>query len=109
MRDLDFMNGFIHWVMWDIPGNVFAMGEGVPEGFAPGPPAPAGSKQAPFNGQLEGYLGMCSCNSINTYEFTVYAIPTATLATLDMGSTKEEAEAAIVAAAIASASVQGES
>ena len=109
MRDLDFMNGFIHWAIWDIPATESGLAEGIPEGFNPGAPAPAGSKQAPFNGQLEGYLGMCSCNSINTYEFTVYAMPDATLVGLDMGSTKEEAAAAIEAAALASVAISGES
>ena len=62
-----------------------------------------------LTGQLEGYLGMCSCNSIYTYEFTVYAMPDATLVGLDMGSTKEEAAAAIEAAALASVAISGES
>jgi len=100
MRDLDFQSGFLHWVIWDIPVNTLPAGiENVYE-----PSAPAGAKQAPFNQGLVGYYGPCSPNSVNTYQFTVYAIPSATLSGLSSSSSKQEAAAAIEAAATASAS-----
>lgn len=105
MRDLDFQSGFLHWVIWDIPVNTLPAGiENVYQ-----PSAPAGAKQAPFNQGLVGYYGPCSPNSVNTYQFTVYAIPSATLSGLSASSSKQEAAAAIEAAAIASASLSGES
>lgn len=103
MRDLDFMNGFVHWALWDIPANELGLPEAIPAGFTPGAPAPAGCHQA------GSYLGMCSCNSVNTYQITVYAIDAASIAGLDAGSTKADAAAAIEAAAIASATISGES
>jgi len=102
MRDLDFNGGFEHWAIWDIPGNVLALPEDVEHVFEPADPD--GAKQAGG-----GYLGPCSPNSVNTYELTVYAIPVATIPGLDQNSSKAEAEAAIVEAASASATLSGES
>ena len=107
MRDLDFQNGFLHWVIWDIPADVLSLPEGVENTYQPS--IPAGAKQAPFNNQLVGYLGPCSPNSVNTYEFTLHAIGSATLGGLDQNSTKAQAAAAVEAASIASTSLSGES
>lgn len=107
MRDLDFQNGFLHWVIWDIPAATAALPQGVEQTYQPADPA--GAKQAPFNGAVVGYYGPCSPNSVNTYEFTVYAIDVATLPGLDQTSTKQEAEQAIVEAALASTKLAGES
>lgn len=107
MRDLDFSNGFLHWVMWDVPAATLSLPEDVEQVYQPS--VPAGAKQAPFNGNLIGYFGPCSPNSVNTYEITVYALPDATLTGLDQNSTKQEAETAIEGAALASATLSGES
>jgi Raf kinase inhibitor-like YbhB/YbcL family protein len=107
MRDLDFQNGFLHWVMWDIPAATLSLPEDVEQVYEPA--TPAGAKQAPFNGNQIGYFGPCSPSSTNTYEITVYAIPDASLTTLDQNSTKQEAADAITAAATASAKLAGES
>lgn len=106
MRDLDF-GGFLHWVIWDIPANVHETPEGIEHAFAPADPL--GAKQAPFTQGLIGYFGPCSPNSVNTYEITLYAIDVATIPGLDATSTKDEAEAAIVDAAIAETTLSGES
>jgi Raf kinase inhibitor-like YbhB/YbcL family protein len=107
MRDLDFMNGFLHWVIWDIPGTVRALPENIQPVYQPSDPA--GAKQAPFAGTTIGYYGPCSPSSVNTYEFTIYAMPAATLAGLSEQSDKAQAAAAIVAAALASTKLAGES
>jgi Raf kinase inhibitor-like YbhB/YbcL family protein len=107
MRDLDFNNGFLHWVMWDIPAATVSLPEDVDQVFEPA--VPAGAKQAPFNGNQIGYFGPCSPNSVNTYEITVYALPSATLPGLDETSSKTEAADAIVDAALGSAKLSGES
>ena len=107
MRDLDFQNGFLHWVIWDIPATTEALPQDVEQTYQPADPA--GAKQAPFNGAFVGYYGPCSPNVENTYEFTVYAIDVATLPGLDQNSTKLEAELAIIEAATASAKLAGES
>ena len=107
MRDLDYMNGFLHWVIWDIPASALALPENVDHTYQPA--APAGAKQAPFNGSITGYYGPCSPSSVNTYEFTLYALPSGTLSGLTQQSTKEQAASAIVAAALAFAKLSGES
>jgi hypothetical protein len=107
MRDRDFQNGFLHWVIWDIPAGEHALPENVEAGFEPS--APAGAKQAPFVDGTVAYFGPCSPNTVNTYEFTVHALPTATLAGLDATSTMQQAATAIEAASLASAALAGES
>jgi Raf kinase inhibitor-like YbhB/YbcL family protein len=107
MRDLDFQNGFLHWVMWDIPATTLSLPEGVEQVYQPS--VPAGAKQAPFNASVIGYYGPCSPSSVNTYQITVYALPVASLSGLDQTSSNSEAEAAIVAGASASAALSGES
>lgn len=103
MRDLDYMNGFVHWVIWDIPPATMSLPEGLPNGTLT---MPAGAKQvAPGGGQ--GYFGPCSPSSVNTYEFTVYALDVPTLDLNNPNTTT--AEAAVEAAALASASLSGES
>ncbi|NUO50874.1 MAG: YbhB/YbcL family Raf kinase inhibitor-like protein [Polyangiaceae bacterium] len=101
MRDLDFGPGFIHWVIWDIPATETGLPEDLGGGFMVADPA--GAKQ------VNPYFGPCSPNSVNTYEWTLYAIDAATLPGLDQNSNHDEAEAAILDAAIASTTLSGES
>lgn len=105
MRDLDF--GFIHWVIWDIPGSVLGLPENVAHTYQP--PVPAGAKQAALNSTLTGYAGPCSPSTVNTYEFRVYALPTASIPGLDATSTPQQAEQAVVGAALGSTALSGES
>src|SRR5262249_36121416 len=110
MRDLDNIQGgqpFIHWAIWDIPGSVHSLAEGVEHAYQP--QTPSGAKQAKFDNNITGYQGPCSPSSVNTYEITVYAIPTATMAGLNQQTTKINAAAAIVGAATATTKFSGES
>lgn len=107
MRDLDFQGGFIHWVIWDIPGGTQSLAEDVPH--TANPATPAGAKQADFNGTITGYQGPCSPGGVNTYEITLYAIPTATIAGITPATAKAAAATAIVNAATATAKLAGES
>jgi Raf kinase inhibitor-like YbhB/YbcL family protein len=106
LRDLDFANGFLHWVIWDIP-KAQGLAEGVENAFMPA--APAGAKQAPSPGGSPGYFGPCSPSSVNTYEFTVYALPEGVLPGLDAQSSNQAAVTAIEGAALESAKLAGES
>lgn len=107
MRDLDFNNGFLHWVMWDIPADATSLPDGIEQVFAP--PSVEGAKQAPFNAQVTGYYGPCSPSSVNTYQITIYAIDVETLPNLDESTTKADAAATIVDAAVGSTTLSGES
>jgi Raf kinase inhibitor-like YbhB/YbcL family protein len=107
LRDLDF-NGFLHWVIWDIPVGENGLPEGVENEFMPA--IPAGAKQAiTFDNQTRGYYGPCSPNSVNTYQFTVYAIDAATLMNLGMQSSMQQAATEIEAHDVGSATLSGES
>jgi phosphatidylethanolamine-binding protein (PEBP) family uncharacterized protein len=106
MQDID--SSVIHWVVYDIPPSASTL----PQALAPGYSVvdPAGAKQAEIQGSgYFGYFGPCSAGSINTYRFTLYAMPTATLAGATMQSTEAELAASIPTLAIASAALSGES
>jgi Raf kinase inhibitor-like YbhB/YbcL family protein len=107
MHDLDFMN-LTHWVIYDIPATTLSLPAGVPSGYQP--PSPAGAKQAEIQGSgYFGYFGPCSPNSINTYQWTVHAMPTPTLEGVTMDSTEIQISTAVEATSIAAASLSGES
>jgi Raf kinase inhibitor-like YbhB/YbcL family protein len=106
MKDLTI--DFNHWVIWDIPASATGLDEGVPEGHMPA--TPTGAKQAEsFAPNFYGYIGPCSPNSVNTYQFTVYAVDVATLPNLDMQSSMDDAVTEIEAHDVGSASLSGES
>lgn len=105
MRDLDFMNGFVHWVVWDIPATVTSL----PQNMDANPTSTdvPGAKQS-----QGGYFGMCSCGmtAINTYQFTVYALDVATVSGIMAGATRPAAETAVtMLTPLATATLSGES
>jgi hypothetical protein len=105
MRDLDYMNGFVHWVIWDIPANVTSLPEDVD-----GSPMPSNVSGASQSAQ--GYRGPCSCgpNAVNTYEFTVYALDVPSVPNITAGAQRPAAEAAVTALTpLATAALSGES
>jgi Raf kinase inhibitor-like YbhB/YbcL family protein len=107
LRDLDFMSGFIHWVIWDIPAGTTALPEDVDKTANPGDPA--GAKQCrSFDGATFGYLGPCSPSSVNTYEFTVYALDVAELPNVTTNSTRAAVVAEILMHDVASTTLAGE-
>lgn len=107
MRDRDAGN-LVHWVLYDIPASVRSLPEGVASGHELA--SPAGAHQAEIQGSgYFGYFGPCSPGRVNTYEITVHALPSATLPGADRSITENAAAAAIEAAAIASATLSGES
>ena len=93
--------GYLHWVIYDIPGSVTSLPENVPIGYAP--TAPAGAHQAPIWNNTVGFNGPCAPSGTNTYELTVYALDVATLPGLSMSSTGANVVTAIDAHKLASA------
>ena len=105
---IDLDSGVIHWVLYDIPASVHEIPENVPAGYQPN--FPQGAKQSELQGSgYHGYLGPCSAFSVNTYQWTIHAIPTTNLQGVDRYSTEQELILAIDNAAMASASFSGES
>jgi Raf kinase inhibitor-like YbhB/YbcL family protein len=105
----DITTGITHWVIYDIPATTTEIAENVPSGFQPA--FPAGAKQAEIQGSgYFGYFGPCSpAAAVNTYRWTLHALPTPTLAGVTQASTEVQAAAAIEAASIASAALSGKS
>jgi hypothetical protein len=97
MKDLTVANQ--HWTLYDIPASTLSIGAGVPFGYSPGTPAPAGSKHGSvtFAPASFGYLGPCppANNMDHEYVFTVYALSGATVAGAAMGDTPEVLETKI--------------
>ncbi|MBW2457771.1 MAG: YbhB/YbcL family Raf kinase inhibitor-like protein [Deltaproteobacteria bacterium] len=104
----DLTAGITHWAIYDIPAVVTSLPEGIPDGYQPA--NPGGSKQAEIQGSgWYGYFGPCSPSSINTYQWTVHALPSEALPGVDMSTTETNVAAAIEGASIASASLSGQS
>lgn len=87
-----------HWVIWDIPAAVLSLPENIEH--AASPAQPAGAKQSSvnldgFNGA--GYLGPCpqAVNSVQQYQFTLYAMDVETLPGLNGTSTAAQAAAVV--------------
>ena len=69
------------------------------------PAAPSGSKQTlAFDGATRGYLGPCP-PSLHHYRFNVYAVGEYPLAGVTLDTSAADLETALVAAALASASL----
>jgi hypothetical protein len=107
LRDLDYMSGFVHWVIWDIPASTTSLPEDVENVYAPATPAGAHQCRS-YDGTTYGYRGPCSPSTVNTYEFTLYALDVATVPGLDMNSSRAEAVTAILEHDIASTTLSGE-
>jgi Raf kinase inhibitor-like YbhB/YbcL family protein len=65
VRDIDFANGFVHWVITGIPPNQGGIADNTP---------PAGAVQATNSIGGLGYGGPCPPSGTHTYEFRVYAL-----------------------------------
>lgn len=69
--------GVVQWIVWDIPATVTSLPAGLPA--TPMLAMPAGAKQVSTSNS--GYVGPCPpSNQQHFYEFTIFALPVATLA-----------------------------
>jgi Raf kinase inhibitor-like YbhB/YbcL family protein len=88
-------NGFLHWIIYDLPPSTHALPEGVPIGYDVA--APAGAHQGKIWNNTVGFNGPCAPSGSNTYEMTLYALDAATLTELSASSTGAAARTAIEA------------
>jgi len=89
----DLSNPLIHSIIYDIPGDVDSLPEGV-ENVAE-PSVPAGAKQTlGYDESTRGYLGPCP-GSTHTYRFRLHAVDAAQLPGVTLDSSREEVAAAI--------------
>lgn len=95
---------FLHSVTWDIPASTLGLPEDVERTYEPSDVP--GAKQAIAYTGDRGYGGPCSMG-LNTYVFTLHAMPDATLSGLDSTSSRAEAAAAIELNSIGSTTLTG--
>jgi Raf kinase inhibitor-like YbhB/YbcL family protein len=90
-----FSNGYLHWVIYDIPAATTSLPENVPEGAMPA--MPAGAKQVGNYQNTVGYDGPCYPlpGTVNTYELTLYAVDAAALPDVTASSDAMDVVAAI--------------
>jgi Raf kinase inhibitor-like YbhB/YbcL family protein len=81
-------NPFIHSVIYDIPMSRTGLPADVDKVYAP-PDVPDAHQVASFNG-VRGYAGPCP-GEMHTYEFALYALPTATLVGATMATNRPQA------------------
>jgi phosphatidylethanolamine-binding protein (PEBP) family uncharacterized protein len=104
MQDLSNATGgkaFVHWAMWNIPGETKMLPAALETTAMPS--VPAGSSQRSFNGN--GYQGSGKCG--NVYEFLLYALPMPTLT--PSGTTQTAVADALAATNAPTASLRGRS
>jgi phosphatidylethanolamine-binding protein (PEBP) family uncharacterized protein len=95
--------GFLHSIIWDIPGGTVALPENVQKVYMP--PVPAGSKQPlGYNNTTRGYLGPCP-NSMHSYAYALHAVDVYPLPSLSMTSARDVVEDAILAHSTARATL----
>jgi hypothetical protein len=88
LTDLSIDDGFVHSVIWDIPGDAASLAEGI-ENVAE-PADPPGSKQTlAFDGVTRGYRGPCPGGE-HMYELALIGQETYPLEGVTLDSTSEE-------------------
>lgn len=94
--------GFWHWLVADIPGAATGIAQGADSN---GGRLPAGAVGLPNGSGKPGYAGPCPPPAkVHHYQITLYALPTATAA-LPAGAKSGALDAALAAAALASARI----
>ena len=86
---------FVHSVIYDIPASLTGLPADVEKVYAPTDVAGA-HQTLGYNNTTRGYLGPCP-DAMHTYEFALYALPTTTLPSSSMGTTRTAAVTAILA------------
>jgi len=103
---LDTSNSLNHWIMWDIPASITSLPPQLDDMAMS--TTITGAKQKAFQGN--GYTGPCPSGADHVYQFTVYALPVATLSgAMTSQQTSALAMAVMSANPLASASLSAHS
>jgi Raf kinase inhibitor-like YbhB/YbcL family protein len=92
---------WVHWVAWNIPTNMQALGEGLPAHDT----STNQIKQGMTDFQRPGYGGPCPPSGTHRYFFKLYALDT--LLTLPSQTTKSELEKAMTGHIVDQAKLMG--
>jgi phosphatidylethanolamine-binding protein (PEBP) family uncharacterized protein len=86
---IDQTEGAIHSVLWDVPGEMTSLPEGIEK--VPEPKVPAGARQAlAIDDRTRGYYGPCPDDERHIYEFSLYAVDEYPLSGVSLDSTRAE-------------------
>ena len=94
---------FVHWTIWNIPGNVTALPEGLPT--ATRLQAPSGAAQGANDAGGTGYFGPKPPSGVHHYRFEIFALGAAL--TLAPGATREALAGALRGRVLASGELKG--
>ena len=78
LTDLTIQSKLVHCAIYDIPGTATGLPADVEKMYAPSD-VPGAHQTASYQAATRGYNGPCPSNA-HMYQFKVYALPTATLA-----------------------------
>ncbi|MFI6603397.1 YbhB/YbcL family Raf kinase inhibitor-like protein [Nonomuraea sp. NPDC050536] len=106
---IDTANSNKHWVIWDIPATKSGLPEGLGLGYDVPNQSPAKQKAMSSGNKSLQYFGPCPGGTSHKYEFTLYALDTATLPGVTSSSTVAAVETAIQAHDLASVKLAGNS
>ena len=105
LTDRSIRGGFVHSVIWDIPGDVASLPEGVDKVAEPA--EPAGAKQTlAYDNETRGYRGPCPPEE-HSYEFALFALAENPLPGVTLDSTRDEVADALSEQAILSTLLVG--
>jgi Raf kinase inhibitor-like YbhB/YbcL family protein len=105
LTDRSFDGGFVHSVLWDVPGDVTELPEDIEKVAEPG--EPPGSKQTlAYDGTTRGYRGPCPPKQ-HTYEFALYALDELPLTGVTLESTSDELVDVLTERALVSTTLTG--
>ncbi|MCW5806620.1 MAG: YbhB/YbcL family Raf kinase inhibitor-like protein [Deltaproteobacteria bacterium] len=82
-------NGFVHSVIYDIPGTATGLPADVDKAYEPAD-VPGAHQTASFRPQVRGYAGPCP-QQIHTYEFALHALDVAALPGATMQTNRQQA------------------
>jgi len=97
-------NGFVHWVLWDLPPTTTSLPANLPKTQMLTTPV-TGQQINRFTG--DGYFGPCPMNVMHTYVFEVYAIDVATLPGVNVGGMPEAVRTIMMMHDLASGTLSG--
>jgi Raf kinase inhibitor-like YbhB/YbcL family protein len=101
----DLSNGFLHWVVWDMPPETRSLPAMLPTTATL--TDPAGARQVALSGT--GYTGPCPSGNVHNYQFAIHALDVATLPGLAANPTTTQVTDAVTTHSLAQASLGGTS
>jgi Raf kinase inhibitor-like YbhB/YbcL family protein len=103
LTDITSAEGFVHSMLWDIPGDISSLPAQIEKVYLPR--VPAGAKQPlGYDETTRGYLGPCP-GELHRYELALHAVDVYPLPGLDESSTLLDVGAAVQAHAAARATL----